>query len=240
MFPNLNTFHPALAASLIQYRVDRLPEALAWAGANNNSGAQWPWESGTTGAPVAAYANEDMFEQHITGDIALAFRAYWYATRDDAWLGRTAWPVLAGSCDFFAGRATPVPNATAAEAKNLTLLHVIGPDERAHIVDSNAYTNGLAQAVLRLCDEAAAALLRGGGNFSGGAPTPARLARWADVADRMWLPLSSTLYAPGTLHCLQRGNYYSNSVATQRVDLFFSWLRWPIYTYDAPPCGRTC
>jgi trehalose/maltose hydrolase-like predicted phosphorylase len=254
MFPNLNTFHPALAASLLQYRAERLPAALAWAAANNNSGTQWPWESAATGAPVAAYLNEDMYEQHITGDIALAFRFYWHATRDDRWLGEQAWPVLAGSCDFFAGRATPVPapvppapvppppqsacedvavaaridcgfrgiteaqcrarrccwnttssfhecyNSSSVRSANLTLLHVIGPDELAHIVDSNAYTNGLAQTTLRFCGEAASVLLSSGGSFSGGAPTPAQLARWADVAERMWLPLSSTLYTGGPVH----------------------------------------
>ena len=204
IFPNLNTFHPALAASLLQYRVDRLPQALANAAANNHSGAQWPWESGASGAPVSPWHSADLYEQHITGDIAIAFRSYWYATRDVPWLREQAWPVLAGSCDFFAGRATPVPapvptpvpNATA----NLTLLGVIGPDEKAGRVDSNAYTNGLAQAVLRFCGEAASVLLSGGGTFSGGAPTPAQLARWADVAERMWLPLSDTLYTSGPVH----------------------------------------
>jgi hypothetical protein len=45
-----------------------------------------------------------LYEQHITGDVAMAFRLQYYLTQDDIWLKTHAWPVIQGAAEFWAGR----------------------------------------------------------------------------------------------------------------------------------------
>lgn len=43
------------------------------------AGAMWPWESAFTGCDCVPEGDpEGRYEQHITGDIVVAFRQYWY------------------------------------------------------------------------------------------------------------------------------------------------------------------
>jgi len=96
-------------------------------------------------------------------------------------------------CDFFASRAVVVPAAEdseAAAAGKLTLLRVVGPDEKAGVRDSNAYTNGLVRGTLDFCGEAAA-LLR---------VSPANLSRWRDTSRRMYVPVNGSLWDGGPVH----------------------------------------
>jgi trehalose/maltose hydrolase-like predicted phosphorylase len=46
-----------------------------------------PWESAFTGQEVCPdWAPTGKYEQHITGDIAFAFKQYWDLTHDLQWL----------------------------------------------------------------------------------------------------------------------------------------------------------
>lgn len=106
MLPNLVLLSPGLARALLQYRIDRLNAAIGRAVEYGFEGANWPWESASTGVDCVAAPNlEGRFEHHITGDIAMAMRLFHAATGDDDWL-RSAWPSLNESCNFFACRAT--------------------------------------------------------------------------------------------------------------------------------------
>ena len=49
MFPNFLLLHPDIASSMLEYRFQRLPAALAKANASGHAGAQFPWESAFTG-----------------------------------------------------------------------------------------------------------------------------------------------------------------------------------------------
>ena len=124
------------------------------------AGAMWPWESAFTGCDcVPEIDPEGRYEQHIVGDITVAFRQYWYATGNRTWLQTVAKPVIDASCTFFQCRATPVPVKDAHSvsappslstqplgpqcspkpvAGNYTLLEVMPPDESAGIVNSSA------------------------------------------------------------------------------------------------------
>jgi hypothetical protein len=62
MFPTIAALYPALATSLVQYRVDRLQPALDRARAVNASGAKWPWESGLIGYGVSLSSGNDQHE----------------------------------------------------------------------------------------------------------------------------------------------------------------------------------
>jgi trehalose/maltose hydrolase-like predicted phosphorylase len=57
-----------------------------------------------TGFNVCGWQTGALYEQHITGDVAMAFRLQYYLTRDDDWLKTHAWPVIQGAAEFWAGR----------------------------------------------------------------------------------------------------------------------------------------
>jgi trehalose/maltose hydrolase-like predicted phosphorylase len=52
MYPTVLLLHPDLAASLLQYRIERLEEAGTKAKNLGFQGALFPWESAFTGAEV--------------------------------------------------------------------------------------------------------------------------------------------------------------------------------------------
>ena len=44
-----------------------------------------------SGFNVCGWTTGAMYEQHITGDVAMAFRQQYYLTRDEAWLKTRGW-----------------------------------------------------------------------------------------------------------------------------------------------------
>ena len=56
MWPSLNLLYPDIAASMLQYRLDRLPGARFKTTTYNPpyAGAMFPWESATSGTELAA------------------------------------------------------------------------------------------------------------------------------------------------------------------------------------------
>ena len=178
MYPVYLATEPAIAERLLQYRLDRLPAALAFASRTGARGARFPWESALSGdetVPIAGFGNE----LHINADIALAAWQYWLATGDKAWPER-AFPMLAGIADFWVSRATT--NADGSRS----IRGVVPPDENVllgsrfgwfavlagggTLVDDSVYTNAAARRTLAIAAEAASLL--------GRAPDPA----WAETA----------------------------------------------------------
>ena len=198
MFPPLLLLHPDLAAGALQYRIDRLPEALTRARDFGFDGAMWPWESSFSGIDTCPAATEARYEHHIAGDIAMAMRQYWLATSDTAFLER-AWPALNATCVFWACRftrsdATDGPGCgSKAGSGNWTIRRAQGPDENAGVVDYSLYTIGVAAATLTFCNDAATVL---------GYTTPMA---WADIAAAPYMPVSDSLYAGGTVHPEYKG-----------------------------------
>ena len=93
-----------------------------------------------------------LYEQHITGDISLAARQYWYASGDKAWLRTIGFPLANGSASFYAARVSPATSAnsnTTAGAGGgsaaFGISGVMGPDEYAYPVNDSSYTNAIAR-----------------------------------------------------------------------------------------------
>ena len=175
MWPPLLFLDPENARAGLQYRFDRQE------GAHNKStscssaakrgsafpycppgyeppvdGLMFPWESAATGHEVqstmGACGPWCMYEQHVSGDIALAVRQYWYATHDRDWLASTGWPLVKGVASFYAAR---VVEGTGGR---YSFPEVMGPDEFHSQVNNSAYTNAVCKLVLAFGVEAAAVL----------------------------------------------------------------------------------
>ena len=73
------------------------------------------------------------YEQHITGDVAMAFRLQYFLSQDTQWLHNNAWPVLQAAAEFWASRVELEPTSG-----NYTVKGVVGPDESAGKVDDEA------------------------------------------------------------------------------------------------------
>ena len=122
----------------------------------------WPWESAFTGCDCVPTPDpEGRYEQHITGDIVVAFRQYWYATMNVTWLQQVAKPVIDESCTFFECRATIAPEYGVPQSKtgcgakrdfgNYTMLFVQPPDESAGVINSSAYESYYLASFLLFC-----------------------------------------------------------------------------------------
>ncbi|AUH39647.1 glycosyl hydrolase family 65 protein [Streptomyces sp. CMB-StM0423] len=154
IWPSLLAQHPDIAASVLDYRVRRLDDAMNYAAGHGQCGARFPWESGLHGREdTPVWAPFGRYEQHITADVALAFWQYWLATGDRRWLAEKGWPVLRSVAEFWCSRATEDAEGS------IHITGVIPPDEYTETpVDDSVYTNVAARATLRFAAAAAAEL----------------------------------------------------------------------------------
>ena len=168
IFPALLMLKPKLAASLVEYRYNRLEAAKNNAFEHGFKGAMYPWESADTGfeeTPVWALAGT--FEHHISGCVALAAWNYYRVTQDKEWLRKKGYPILKATADFWVSRAE------VDEFGNYHIRNVVAADEWAENVDDNAYTNGVAKQNLLVAFKAATLL---------GEPADQN---WKKVADKL-------------------------------------------------------
>jgi len=153
MFPPLLVFNRQIAASLLDYRIDRLGKAKQKASVYGYQGAMYPWESDDTGEEATpSWALTGTFEHHITADIGIALWNYFRVTHDTAWLRSKAYPVLAEIAAFWVSRAEK--NRDGSWSVN----NVVGANEFAPNVNDNAFTNGSVITVLKYAAKAASAL----------------------------------------------------------------------------------
>ncbi|MCE5314898.1 MAG: glycosyl hydrolase family 65 protein [Armatimonadota bacterium] len=171
MFPALIMQHPELARSIVDYRYNTLPGAIANAKEHGFAGAEYAWESGYTGKEDTPPGLPYRYERHINGDVALCQWQYYLATGDLDWLKTRGYPVLKATADYWVSRVK-----WAAGKNRYEILQVVPPDENADLINNSAYTNIIAQMNLRLACDAAKRL--------GMAPS----AKWVDVADNMYIP----------------------------------------------------
>eukprot|EP01147_Barroeca_monosierra_P000346 gene346-3710_t len=132
-----------MAREVLQYRVARQDTAAQNARKNNFDGLMFPWESAFTGSEVDP-APETKIEEHIQGDIVLAFYQHWLLTRDVIWLKNAAFPVIEGVAQFWASKA--VKNNDSSYSIN----DIMGPDEYHGPVNNSVYCNVIAQLSLKL------------------------------------------------------------------------------------------
>ena len=150
MFPALLALRPELARSMLDYRFDRLAAARKKATLNGYRGAQFPWESATTGDEETwSEFSGGSLEIHITADIALAAWNYYRVTQDREWLRERGYPLIKETADFWTSRVT------RAGPGHFDIQHVVAPDEYAEDVDNDAYTNAAAKENLAAAIKAA-------------------------------------------------------------------------------------
>ncbi|MHB9038780.1 MAG: glycosyl hydrolase family 65 protein [Armatimonadota bacterium] len=175
MFPALILQHPELAKSIIDYRYNTLPGAMANAKEHGFAGAEYAWESGYTGKEDTPEGLAYRYERHINGDIALCQWQYFLATGDLNWLKTRGYPVLKATADYWISRVKWV-----SEKGRYEILQVVPPDENAELINNSAYTNIIAQMNLQLAQKAAKQI--------GVAPSP----KWDEVAEKMYIPYDAT------------------------------------------------
>lgn len=154
VFPFFVYTHPPTARALLMYRYHTLAAAKDKAQANGYKGALYAWESTDTGVDVTPdfvynAAGEKLMiltgkqEHHISADIAYATWQYWQATQDESFFLQAGAEMLLELARFWASRAEQ-----GADGR-YHICTVIGPDEFHEHCDDNAYTNRMAQWVLR-------------------------------------------------------------------------------------------
>jgi len=176
MFPPLLALHPEIARSMVGFRYRSLAAARRNAARNGYRGAMYPWESdelGDEATPRFAWQNA-LYENHVTGDVALAQWQYYLATGDSAWLARYGYPVLAASADFWASRAT-----FDSSTGRYGIRHVVSVDEGLIGIGNDTYTNAIARQNLEFAMLASRRL--------GRAPDPS----WSRVAAGLDIPFDS-------------------------------------------------
>jgi trehalose/maltose hydrolase-like predicted phosphorylase len=80
MFPALLAQHPEYARSLLDYRFKHLAAAKVKAKAEGYAGADFPWESASSGKEVAPSGFSK--GRHVTAGVGWAHWQYWLATQD--------------------------------------------------------------------------------------------------------------------------------------------------------------
>ena len=161
MLPFFTHTQPEIARNLLAYRYHRLPAARRKAAANGFDGAQFPWESASTGDEVTPtwlphwddptrltriWTGD--IEIHISACIAHAVTTYWRATGDDAFMAQRGAELVIDTARFWASRAE-----WDADGGVYRFRDVIGPDEYHDHVDDDAFTNYLAAWHLRTAAE---------------------------------------------------------------------------------------
>jgi len=211
MYPALLLLQPKIAASLMEYRYNRLPAAMHNARDHGYKGAMFPWESAATGnEETPVWALSGPFEHHITADVGIAAWNYYCVTRDKTWLKEKGYPLLQATADFWTSRVER--NGPG----HYDIRNVVAADEWAENVDNNAYTNAAAKANLEDATEAAKVL----------GLTPD--AYWMNVRNN--IPILH--FADGTTK--EHASYHGESIKQADVNL----LAYPLKEVTSPAAIR--
>ncbi len=153
MLPFFTYTHPEIARNLLSYRYHTLEGARKKARENGFKGAQFAWESATTGEEVTPTWVPHPTDRtkliriwtgdiqiHISADVCYAIWQYWKVTGDDDFMIKRGAEIFLDVARFWASRAE-----WDAERGCYQFTDVIGPDEYHDHVDNNAYTNALAR-----------------------------------------------------------------------------------------------
>jgi trehalose/maltose hydrolase-like predicted phosphorylase len=160
VLPFLAATHPPAARAMLEYRIRRLPAALAMANVHGRSGARFPWESAHTGFDVTPQTGRDrkgnvvairtgLLEEHIVADVAWAASCYVDWTGDTGFLRGAGFDLIVETARYWASRIRWDRDGRAH------VYGVIGPDEYHEAVDDNAFTNVMARWNLRRAAEIA-------------------------------------------------------------------------------------
>ena len=203
MIPPLTLCMPDAARRLLMYRYHHLQGARNKAAEAGYEGAMFPWESTDTGeetTPRWANALDDSDEpiriwtgdneQHISSDIAYAVLEYWRWTGNDDWFIRYGAELVLDTAVFWGSRAE-----YNAELDRYELRMQIGPDEYHENVDNSVFTNTLVAWHLREAQHTWDWLQKQAPQQAEALAQSlhiddARMAKWMQIAEKMWIPLS--------------------------------------------------
>ncbi|MEO1055929.1 MAG: glycosyl hydrolase family 65 protein [Actinomycetota bacterium] len=192
---------PDIARSILAYRWRTLDGARRKARRLGYEGAYFAWISGTTGdelcpdffftdvltgRPIRNHFN--VWQMHVSPDIAHAVWRYWEATHDLDFLADYGAEIVFEVARFL--RSFVKYNEVRERYENIRLL---GPDEWHENVDNNAYTNRLTQLALdhALTIDELLATQRPtdrGDLHARLAVTAADLAAWRRIRDGIYIP----------------------------------------------------
>ncbi|XP_060072816.1 protein-glucosylgalactosylhydroxylysine glucosidase-like [Ylistrum balloti] len=146
MFPPVLVLHKDRGKKIIKTRITKHSSAKQIAKLRGYDGAMYPWESAYTGLEVCPLAQYSDYEQHITGDIALAFQQYIMMTRDTHFLkSEGAADVITDIASFWMSRMT-----YNSDEDRYEIYDVMPPDEYHYPVNNSVYTNTVAKISLLL------------------------------------------------------------------------------------------
>lgn len=154
VLPSLASLAPSAARAMIQYRLNRLDAARAFAESSGGAGARYPWESAASGCdvtprwstlpngePMAIRTGQQ--ELHISADVAWGLRSYQLWTGDHDVLGAGGAEATVDIARYLASVITTDDHGGGH------ITGVIGPDEYHESVDDNAFTNRMTAWTLR-------------------------------------------------------------------------------------------
>ncbi|KAF2712049.1 glycoside hydrolase family 65 protein [Pleomassaria siparia CBS 279.74] len=148
--PGLQLSHPDHVQQVINYRVDKFPQAqenmnMAYSSSQNRTGqfspggAVYPWTSGRHGNCTGTGPCFD-YEYHLMGDIGISFINHLVVTGDEGYFKETLLPIY-NAIAYFYGEVLTY-NSTS---DTYSLLNATDPDEYANNVNNAAFTTALIQ-----------------------------------------------------------------------------------------------
>lgn len=149
MMPFFLLTDPSGARSLMQYRVNCLPQAKEHAVRMNNAGARYPWMASYDGSEQCESWDIGASELHVTADVVYAMDLY-ARIAGDAAFAHEAEEVYIETARFWRSRYTAVPGSD-----RFNLLFCKGPDEYCGITSNNLFTNVMVRHNLDLALTAA-------------------------------------------------------------------------------------
>ncbi len=168
--------------SLLQYRYNQLPQAIANAKSLGLRGALYPM---VTFNGVECHNEwEITFEEiHRNGAMAYAIYNYTNYTGDDSYLKTKGIEVLVNIAEFWASRVH------WNKDKKVYMMHgVTGPNEFDNNVNNNWYTNTIAKWTITYTLEVLKKYKISVSKFKKYGITEESIKKWKDVASKMYLP----------------------------------------------------
>ncbi len=184
---------PAIARSLLQFRLRTMDKARARARELGHAGVLFPWRT-IAGEETSPYFPAGTAQYHINADIAFALGEYLETTGDHRLLSEGGAELLFETARFWMSLGAFIPDRDGPFCIN----EVTGPDEYTALVNNNLYTNLMAQWNLRYaCSTARRLAAEDPAEFAALAPeirpTEAELEEWTRAADRMRIPYDRDL-----------------------------------------------
>jgi alpha,alpha-trehalase len=203
VLPFLDLRLPALAESLIDYRLRRLDEARHAARSDGYRGAMYPWQSGTTGREETQTVHlnpksgrwlpdHSHLQRHINIAVAYNVWHHFQSTADLTFLRVRGGPMILEIARFWASLATRESDG------RYSIRGVMGPDEyhdgypnrSSPGIDNNAYTNVMVAWILVRALELLAIIPEDDrhGLMDELQLTPGELASWDRISRRLRVP----------------------------------------------------